>query len=100
MGESKVLSQGNIHDLDSHCDESPAPVTDRCAGTACTYVIVICHINVEYQLFHKRAECTCFAEALSISWVCAVHGTNFKPRRQNLYALFAKHIGRGKGLIS
>lgn len=89
MGKAKVLAECNIHDLDSHCDESPASVTDGCAGTACTDVIVVCHVDIENQLLHDGTKRAGLAKGLAVSRVCAVHGPNFETRGEHLYTLFA-----------
>jgi hypothetical protein len=81
MRKAKVFAQCDVDDFYGHCNERPTPVTDRCAGTACTDIVVIRHIDIKDQLLHERAESAGFAEGFAIAWICAVHGTDLETRR-------------------
>ena len=51
MLEPKVLFECYINDLYSHSDKRPTFVADFGLVTACTDIIVICHIDIENELF-------------------------------------------------
>jgi len=50
--EAKVFSESDVDCFDSHGDEPPALETNARTRAACPDVIVIRHIDIEYQLLH------------------------------------------------
>lgn len=45
--EPKVFPQPCVYHLDRHSDEAPALYADLGAGAACSYVIIVCHVDIE-----------------------------------------------------
>lgn len=90
--EAKVFPQRLVHDLDRHCDECPALVTNLCLLTARSDVVVICHINIKDQLFCNRSECARLPERLAIAWVGGVDWSNLESDWCHLKALFLELV--------
>ena len=78
MLETKVVSQGDINDLDCHCNKLPALVADVCLVAAGSYIIVICQVNIETQLFGYGLEGGGFPEGLSIARIGTVDWADFE----------------------
>lgn len=75
-------------------------MANRCACAACSNIIVICHVDIEDQLFHEGSEGACFAESFAVAWVGTVHGADLETGGEHLNALFSKEVSCRKGLVS
>lgn len=51
--EPKVIMQGLGHYLGGHYHELPALLTDLGSLTACSHIIIVCHINIKDHFFLK-----------------------------------------------
>jgi hypothetical protein len=79
--EAEVFAKSNVEGLDCHGYEPPAFEAYARACAACSYIVVICHVDIENELFHDRSECARFAHRLAVARVCGVLGSNFETRR-------------------
>lgn len=100
MLEPKVLAERNIRDLDCHCDKLPALVANVCLIAACSYIVVVCEIDIEAQFFGQRPEGREILELFPIAWIRAVDRTDVKSRRNVVKDILAHEVSCGKGLVS
>ena len=78
MLEAKIFSKAGIDDFDGHCDEVPAFVADIGFVAACSDLIVIRQIEIEYEFFGDGAEGGGFAEGFAIAWVGGIYWTDLE----------------------
>lgn len=88
MPESEILSQRNIHDLDSNRDKLPALLANVGLVATRSHIIVVCKINIEDQLFLDRAEGS-LAECFAVARVRRVDGSDLETggvEAENIFA--------------
>ena len=57
-----------------------------------SYLVVVCEIDIEHELFGYRTEDARFAERFAITGVGGVDRANFKPRGVEAENIFSKAI--------
>jgi len=68
--------------------------------TARSDLVVICHVDIEDELFGQGTEGALFSYRLAVAWVHRVDWSNLETDGGHLEALFAELIGGDEGLVT
>lgn len=90
MLESKVVSQSNINNLDSHGNKLPTFIADISFVTTCSNIVVVSQIDIETQLFCNWLECGRLPKGLALPRVCTVNRSDFETGRHETENVLAE----------
>ena len=99
VSKSEVFSQSVVKNLDRDGDEAPASFAYSLSGAASTDFVIICHIDIEYELSLERLEGP-RTESFLVARSRVVHRPDLEATRVQTDNLLFEFFRIRKGVIS